>query len=183
MKASKNTDIGDSIRQAITLYEGPLLRYAQRLIKDLDLARDVVQETFLTLCRQENRTLESRLKEWLYLTCRNRALDLMRKEKRMQPLSKEQTQLSIASGPRPDEIATRSDQSEQASQIIAALPSRQQEIIRLKFQSGLSYNEISRIMDLSISNVGVILHGAIKKIRHSMTSQRGIAAVTGRNRT
>ena len=53
--------------------------------------------------------------------------------------------------------------------IIQSLPSKQQEVIRLKFQGGLSYKEISKITSLSVSHVGVILHESVVAIRKRMT--------------
>lgn len=38
------------IRSILDRYEGPLTRYVTRILGDVDLARDVVQETFLRLC-------------------------------------------------------------------------------------------------------------------------------------
>ena len=49
--------------------------------------------------------------------------------------------------------------------IVATLPPRQQEVIQLKFQNDLSYQEISEITQLSVSNVGVLLHNALKTLR------------------
>ena len=55
--------------------------------------------------------------------------------------------------------------------LIGRLPHNQQEVIRLKFQNGFSYQEISRITSLSVTNVGFILHTAIKALRREMTAQ------------
>ncbi len=49
--------------------------------------------------------------------------------------------------------------------IIATLPPRQQEVLQLKFQNDLSYQEISEITKLSVSNVGVLIHNALKTLR------------------
>ena len=53
--------------------------------------------------------------------------------------------------------------------IIKSLPTKQQEVVRLKFQSGLSYKEISKLTSLSVSHVGVILHESVVAIRKRMT--------------
>lgn len=45
------------------------------------------------------------------------------------------------------------------------LPTNQQEVIRLKVESGLSYREISELTGLSISNVGYLLHTGLTSIR------------------
>ena len=49
--------------------------------------------------------------------------------------------------------------------IIGTLPARQQEVLQLKFQNDLSYQQISDITHLSVSNVGVMIHNALKTLR------------------
>ena len=54
---------------------------------------------------------------------------------------------------------------------IGALPDRDQELLRLKFQEGLSYKQISAVTDLSVSNVGFILHKALRRLRSELTTE------------
>ncbi len=183
MNEGKTMDQGDRIRRAIEEHEGPLLRYAGRLVRDLDLARDAVQETLLTLCREPQAASQEGLREWLYVVCRHRALEILRKEKRMQTAHERGAAAGAIRTTAPDRAEARSDRGEQsgrAARIIGSLPERQQEIVRLKFQSGLSYREIARVMDLSVSNVGVTLHTAMKAIRRAMSEEAGKAAEAGR---
>src|SRR5262245_4168788 len=70
----------DWMSSALERFEGRLLRYAQRIVGDSDEARDVVQDTFLKLCRQNPAELNGRLAQWLYTVCRNRALDVRRRK-------------------------------------------------------------------------------------------------------
>ena len=49
--------------------------------------------------------------------------------------------------------------------IVGTLPLRQQEVIQLKFQNDLSYQQIADIMQTSANNVGVLLHTALKTLR------------------
>ncbi|MCH6551143.1 MAG: sigma-70 family RNA polymerase sigma factor, partial [Planctomycetes bacterium] len=46
-----------------------------------------------------------------------------------------------------------------------ALPKRQQEVIRLKFQAGLSYRDIGDVVGSSAGNVGVLIHTGLKALR------------------
>ena len=72
------------------------------------------------------------------------------------------------------------EQRESAAHILALLeklPPREQEVVRLKLQNELSYREISRVTGLSVSNVGYLIHMAVRKIR-TMTTQRSEAAKT-----
>ena len=49
--------------------------------------------------------------------------------------------------------------------IVATLPPRQQEMIQLKFQNDFSYQQIAEIMQTTATNVGVLLHTALKTLR------------------
>src|SRR6185436_11695746 len=82
-------DKAEWIAKVLAQYEAPLLRFATRLLRDGDRARDTVQETFLQLCKQDRATVEGHLAAWLFRVCRNRALDLRRKDTRMETLEPE----------------------------------------------------------------------------------------------
>jgi RNA polymerase sigma-70 factor (ECF subfamily) len=55
--------------------------------------------------------------------------------------------------------------------LIEHLPHNQQEVLRLKFQNGFSYKEISRITSLSVGNVGFLIHTAVTRLRKEMSAQ------------
>ena len=56
--------------------------------------------------------------------------------------------------------------------LIDHLPPNQQEVIRLKFQQGFSYKEISRITQLSVTNVGFLIHTAVTRLRREFAAQQ-----------
>jgi len=153
------------IRTVLARFQGPLIRYAQQLTGDLESGRDVVQDTFLKLCTEDETRVGDHLARWLYTVCRNRALDVRRKEGRMKPVD-EQTFGRVADpGPSPAARAERKEAAGQVMQLISRLTPNQREVVRLKFQGGLSYKEISQVTGLSVSNVGFLLHQAIRVIR------------------
>jgi RNA polymerase sigma-70 factor (ECF subfamily) len=162
------------VRDALAAHEGPLLRYARRLVGNTETARDVVQETFLRLCREDPGRLNGCLREWLYTVCRNHAFDVRRKDRRMTTMSlvespperpAERTRPAAA----PEPTAEARESSGIAMRMVNALPENQQDVIRLRFQAGLSYKEIAAVTGLSVTNVGFLLHTAIKTIRERMT--------------
>src|SRR5262249_56290987 len=71
--------------EALNEFEQPLLRYAKWLLGDLDAARDVVQETFLRLCREDRQRLEGRVAAWLFTVARNLAFDARKQSGRLLP--------------------------------------------------------------------------------------------------
>ena len=70
--------------------------------------------------------------------------------------------------PAPAEAAERSESRGRMLEQVAALPERQQEVLLLKFQSGLSYRDIAGVLEISVSNVGFLIHTAIKTLRERM---------------
>ena len=74
----------------------------------------------------------------------------------------------------PSVMVEKQETSRHVQSLIGDLNPRQQEILRLKFQSSLSYKEIAEVMGLSVSNVGFILHKAIQKVRQKATTEFGL---------
>jgi RNA polymerase sigma-70 factor (ECF subfamily) len=138
------------------------------LAGDLERARDLVQEAFLRLCDQDQQAVEGHLAEWLYTVCRNLAIDQKRKERRMRLMNEEQQDSFAAEHESPTDVAERVDAYSRVVEVMQGLPPRQQEIVRLKFQHGMSYKEIGQVMNLTATNVGFILHTAIRSLRERL---------------
>jgi RNA polymerase sigma-70 factor (ECF subfamily) len=159
------------VQSAVAQHRASLLRYAARLLHgDFDRAQDVVQDTFVRLVGQEPATVAGHEAEWLFTVCRNRALDYLRKESRVTPFAEGQVERITAETPRPGADVERAEAHAAVLQLLEKLPPNQQEVVRLKFQNGFSYKEISRITSLSVTNVGFILHTALARLRKEMAA-------------
>lgn len=167
----ENSTKADWVRKALAEHESSLLRYAASITGDTDQARDIVQETFIRLCDEEPEQLSGRLAEWLFTVCRNRALDTQRKEKRMTPITELDMATRESTEPSPALAAEQKESAARILNLVEALPQNQREVIRLKFQGGLSYQEISRVTSLSVTNVGFLIHTGIKTLRQKIESE------------
>ena len=76
--------------------------------------------------------------------------------------------LHASSDPSPAAQAEQRDTASEVLRLLARLPKNQQEVVRLKFQYGLTYREITQVTNLTIGNVGFLIHTAIKTIRRQM---------------
>jgi RNA polymerase sigma factor (sigma-70 family) len=158
------------LRKLLVGHEARLLRYVSRKVSN-EAARDVVQEAFLRLWKEDETKLRGRETEWLFCVCRNLALDALKKEAPMRKGAK-------ASPTDVDEIASsaenadakleRQGEENAVNRIIGSLPDAQQEVVRLKFQEGFSYKEISSITGHSVSYVGVLIHEAMTRLRREL---------------
>jgi RNA polymerase sigma-70 factor (ECF subfamily) len=156
---------GQQMDALLRRFERPLLQYATRILGDSDRARDVVQETFVKLQNAKREQIDSAPAKWLFTVCRNGALNICRKEKRMTYLDQELLEARESEQPAPSERLEQKEASGFLLKILGTLPPRQQEVLQLKFQNDLSYQEISEITELSVSNVGVMIHNALKTLR------------------
>jgi len=151
------------------------VRYATQITGDLDRARDVVQDTFLKLCAEDPARLDGHLAQWLFTVCRNRALDIQRKEQRMKPLDDVELATRPGREVSPAAQAEQNENTSHALRFLKHLPPNQQEVVRLKFQTGLSYKEIAGVTKLSVSNVGFLIHTALKTLRQQMAETGAIS--------
>ena len=152
--------------------QAPLVRYATRLLGDPERARDVVQDTFVKLLGQPAAAVEGHAVEWLFTVCRNRAMDILRKEQRMKRFEDGEVERVKAADPRPGRALEQAETHAAMLRLIDRLPANQQEVVRLKFQNGFSYKEISRITEHSVGNVGFLIHTAVARLRAEFAAQR-----------
>lgn len=158
------------IRGLLNDHEHPLIRYAFGITGDLETARDVVQETFLRLCRADRSRVEDRLPAWLYRVCRNRAIDLRKREGRRRQWSREEFSLIPGEGPGPSDRAERDENRRLVIAALNDLPADQREACLLKFNDGLTYREIGRVMGKSLGTVSNLLAAALETIRKRLAA-------------
>lgn len=148
--------------------EGPLLGYAQRLVRDTELAEDLVQEAFLRLHGQGPTVREPR--SWLYRTIHNLAMNHLRTVRRIVPLAVEAgddvtpEEEAVDGQPLPDEQLQRLEGVGLVHLSLQSLDARSRELVALKFQEHLSYKEISARTGLTVGHVGYLLHHALKSL-------------------
>ena len=125
----------------------------------------------MRLMAQPPAQVDGHVAEWLFTVCRHRALDVLRKEGRMKQFEDGQVERLTTAEPVPAQRLERAETQAAVLRLIDRLPPNQQEVIRLKFQSGFSYKEISRITSLSVTNVGFLIHTAVHRLRRELAAQ------------
>lgn len=159
----------DSIESLYAAQESALLLYAQKLVNhDVETAQDVVQEAFMRLHAVFDSVRQPQA--WLYRTVHNLAMNHLRAGRKTVPLAAEDNGGPEPADvqPMPDEYLERMEAIGQARLCLDELDARSRELVRLKFEEGLSYKEISERMNLTISNVGYLLHHALKELEDAL---------------
>lgn len=101
---------------------------------------------------------------WLYRIARNTVIDQSRKRKAELVDLDEQYDLASPDTPIEEEVALGADLN-QVMEAMAKLPEDQQEVVTLRFLSGMSHNEAAEIMGKSLASVRVLQFRALKTLR------------------
>src|SRR5207248_11793237 len=96
---SRRTAKEEEFEEIVHRFEIPLLQYARRITGDTEQARDVVQETFVRFQRNGALRREDGPATWLSTVCRNAALNVRRKERRMRYVEEGATEAHKPDGP------------------------------------------------------------------------------------
>jgi len=159
----------------IDAYQAPLLRYAIRLLNNHVAAQDVVQNVLVKLFRQWQPGTQpgAHLKNWLFRVTHNEAVDYIRAEARRARLHDEHaTEHDLTTGgvhadPPPDE------RTDLVLRCLHVLDPAQRQVVLLRLQQGMSYEEISAVTGQSVSYVGNLLHFAVKRLAEKVREMEG----------
>jgi RNA polymerase sigma-70 factor (ECF subfamily) len=161
----------EAFEAIVSEYETMLLRYVARIVRCHEAAQDVVQETFIRLFKSWTDELKPcpQVSSWLYRVAHNCAVDFLRKESRRRLLhmrhAEERPHFSRPNRGKAFEI---SEEGERAAAALQVLNLREQQLVLLKVYEEKSYREISDITGLTVSNVGYVLHHAMKKLAREL---------------
>lgn len=159
-------------------HETALLRYAARILNNPVSAQDVVQNVFIKLFKgwEEGFQPSKDMKAWLYKVTHNEAVDYIRRESRLSVLhEKEAEERQVQCEDGRNCPATFEEQKAMVLRFLKKLDPREQQVVLLRLEEGLSYREISLITGRSEGNVGNILHHAVKKLSNSLRQAGGVS--------
>lgn len=170
---------GDKEKYSILIerYEAKLIRYAQFLLKDYDNALDVVQEAFIKAYINLNSFNRSKsFSSWIYRITHNEAINFINKSKKSHSLSsldKDEDEFYFENDF--DEHLDKLFLKKEVKKCIAKLDIKYQEVIVLFYFERLSYEQISDILHIPKSTVGVRANRAktsLKEICSHVRSKR-----------
>lgn len=156
------------MEEVMAAHEAALLRYATRLLNNADAARDVVQTAFIRLHEHWSECglwAADHVKNWLYRTTHNAAVDHIRREERLRKLHDSHAADKGETTEADQGLAMEAeDRRRLVLSLVASLDEAEREVLLLRLQQGLSYQEIAQITGRTEGNVGCLLHFAVKHL-------------------
>jgi RNA polymerase sigma-70 factor (ECF subfamily) len=166
----------DSFADIHASHRDGILRYLHRMTRDLSLAEELTQESFLRVSRGlHNFRGESKLSTWLYRIATNVYLDHRRKEasrihdpEAFPPAlidSPDPASLS-GSGPKlPDRLFEDSEMGSCIREFVDRLAPDHRAVVILHDLEGLKNTEIAQVLDCSLDTVKIRVHRARQKLK------------------
>ncbi len=137
-------------------------------MKNADSADDVVSMTFMKVYEnlEKYNPTKAAFSTWLFRIASNSMLDYFRRTQSRGEVEWDET----FDPPAPDfeEPETKVLKAEGNAEILRAmdkLTEKERRIVELKYFSGVGNKEIAELLGITANNVGVVLHGALKKMR------------------
>jgi len=134
-----------------------------------DDAKDVVQEVFIRVWNgREQMDQIQNMEAWCMRITKNLSLDKLRSIQRKGTDSLEKS-FDVHNTDRTPDVKTEMTESMQhVSQLIAALPEKQRQVIHLRDVEGYTYNEICDILEIDMNQVKVNLFRARNAVREKL---------------
>jgi RNA polymerase sigma-70 factor (ECF subfamily) len=138
--------------------------YVMTLLRDPAAAEDVTALAFERAYRRRRSFDRRRGDErgWLFGIARNAALDELRRRRRLATLSVDPEDVAETATAADDDVVLRRTAVRTALESMSA---RDRELIALKFHAGLSNAELARVLGVSETNAGTMLHRTVQKLR------------------
>ncbi len=157
-----------SFRDDVLPLKDKLFRLAFRITLDTAEAEDIVQETLIRVWQNRAKWQEiSSIEAYCQIICRRLALDAAGKAGHGNVLLDEHSQQHLLTVT-PEEQFDNRERLSLIKQLMDSLPEVQRTIMELRDIEGLSYQEISNVMDLTEVQIKVYLHRARTKIKNKV---------------
>ena len=168
----------DAYGKIVGRYRGRLYNFVFRFVSDRETAEDIVQETFLRAFRKrkEYRAIAN-FSTWLFTIAGNLAKSELRRRKRWRLFSLHRdsdsdTGIELPDESfRPDKVAESSMTDVQIQDAIRSLPENYRQVILLRDVEGMSYQEISEIVDCPVGTVKSRVNRARIKLQQKLRQE------------
>jgi RNA polymerase sigma factor (sigma-70 family) len=163
----------EAYRELYELFAEMLYRYGLRYMQDTAAIKDCIQDLFTDLYHyRRNLSPKVNIRYYLLRSFRRKIHVAVKKNEAMSRSSDAEEYFSITYEPDAEEQIIAAEQQQQMLRLLAqelnALPARQKEVLFLKFNCSLSYDEVAGIMKISVPTCRTLAYRAFRQLRTNM---------------
>ncbi len=147
-----------------------LVQFAQSILKNKELAEEVVSDVFMKVWQNRNSLINvDNFKLYLYISTKNTSFNYLSRHFRKDVVSLDEMSLSLASiSYNPEQMMMTSEVINRINSAIAMLPPRCKVIFKLVKEDGLKYKEIADLLNISVKTIDNQMAIAVKKIGNAI---------------
>ncbi|MCB9223739.1 MAG: RNA polymerase sigma factor [Crocinitomicaceae bacterium] len=153
----------EEYNKAVDTYADNIYRFVLKHLKNIDVSKDVVQDTFAKVWEKRDTISYEKVRSYLFTTAHHTLIDVLRKEKYKD--SDEVIDLHMHNKPE-----ANFDLQAILHEALDQLPEIQKTVVLLRDYEGYSYEEIGGITGLQESQVKVYIFRARKKLKDYLVS-------------
>lgn len=162
-----------AISQLIERYSRRVRDYIRMMVKDVDVADDILQETLIKAVRfiDEGRYSDNgKFLSWVLRIAHNQVIDYFRQQKSARTMNESDAGYNVLGTMRfaeqnvEDKLINEQIQQD-VRRMIEFLPDEQREVVMLRYYSGLSFQEIAEQTEVSINT-------ALGRMRYALINLR-----------
>jgi len=152
---------------AVDQYADNIYRFVVKHIKNSDVAKDVVQETFAKVWIRRDDISAEKIRSYLFTTAHHTLIDVLRKEKY-------QTDVEAIDRHMNESPVRNMDLQKTLHNALDQLPEIQRTVILLRDYEGYDYAEIGEITNLTESQVKVYIFRARTRLKQILVSVEAV---------
>jgi len=145
-----------------------MYRYAFSILRNRDIAHDVVQDCLMKIWQNRKKLPEIRsIDSWVMRITRNQCYDWVKVNRFSLHADREveRDDIALRESIETDQKILVNDQQNWLDKVVESLPQKQKEVYHLREVEEMNYQEIAEILSLSLGEVKITLHRSRAKIR------------------
>lgn len=133
-------------------------------------AEDLSSQVFEKVIRKIDTYTPSKstFEVWLFAITRNVVNDYFRSQKKFKMISFDKIKELVSRKKDPEEMVIKSEGKDNLSKALNSLSAKERNIVALKFGAGLKNKEIAELLQKTESNIGIMIHRLLKKLKNEM---------------
>lgn len=160
----------EAFNNIIRKYRKPLISFIMRFIKNIEVAEDIAQDTFVyVLINKTEYDFKYSLKTYLYTIAKCRAINYLKRERKV--VSYDEAYMREKEETYIDEDLIKEENKKEIYEAIGKLKKSYQIVIYLKDIEGLKYKEICRILNKTVPQLKMMTHRARKSLEKTMRKE------------
>lgn len=156
----------------VKLYGERLYWQIRKMVLSHEDTNDILQNTFLKAWANIDLFRgDAKLSTWLYKIAINESLTFLKKQRQMNHVSIDDTDVFLLDRLKGDEYFNGDEAQMKLQKAILTLPEKQRLVFHMKYYEEMKYEEISEILGTSVGALKASYHYAVKKIEEFLTKE------------